>query len=65
MNWIEANLAQPSGQIGAIFFGLKDSMKSFAQVSIYSLQKSVALGSAPNVEEITGNSLALFWMTLS
>ena len=65
MNWIEANLAQPSGQIGAIFFGLKDSMKSFAQVSIGSLEKSVALGSAPNVEEIIGNPLTLFWMTFS
>jgi hypothetical protein len=38
---------------------------SLAQVSIYSLEKSVALGSAPNVEEIIGNSLTLFWMTLS
>ena len=40
-------------------------MKSLTQVSVYSLEKSVALGSAPNVEEITGNSLDLFWMTLS
>jgi hypothetical protein len=40
-------------------------MKLLAQVSIYSLEKSVALGSAPNVEEITGKSLALFWMTFS
>ena len=40
-------------------------MKSLAQVSIYSLEKSVALGSAPNVEEIIGNSLTLFWMTFS
>ena len=39
-------------------------MKSLAQVSIYSLEKFVALGSAPNVEETTGNSLDLFWMTL-
>jgi hypothetical protein len=40
-------------------------MKSLTHVSIYSLEKSVALGRAPNVEETTGNSLTLFWMTLS
>jgi hypothetical protein len=40
-------------------------MTSLAQVPICSLEKSVALGSAPNVEEIIGNSLALFWMTFS
>jgi hypothetical protein len=40
-------------------------MKSLDQVSIYSPEKSVTLGSAPNAEEITGDSLDLFWMTLS
>jgi hypothetical protein len=40
-------------------------MKSLTQVSIYSPEKSMALGSTPFVEEFPGNSLTLFWMTLS